>query len=104
MESILILLLKRRPAYSLKKLIFGGAGSSCRQTRKQSFKCLSDHGVSCTLQIQQIDIISTLVSRKDCRVLPTSFRKNCTFQILVRIKQIMAGKTAGAVVSASKYL
>ena len=33
MESILILLLKRRPAYSLKKLIFGGAGSSCRQTR-----------------------------------------------------------------------
>lgn len=103
MESILILLLKRRPAYSLKKLIFGEQEAAVDKL-EQSFKCLSDYGVSCALQIQQIDVISTLVSGKDCRVLPTGFRKSCTFQMLVRIKQIMAGKTAGAAVSASKYL
>ena len=63
MESILILLLKRRPAYSLQKLIFGEQEAAVDKL-EQSFKCLSDHGVSCALQIQQIDVISTLVSGK----------------------------------------
>ena len=78
MESILILLLKRRPAYSLQKLIFGEQEAAVDKL-EQSFKCLSDHGVSCALQIQQIDVISTLVSGKDCRVLPFHSSILCVF-------------------------
>ena len=41
MESILILLLKRRPAYNLQKLIFGYQEAAADKL-EQSFKCLSE--------------------------------------------------------------
>jgi len=66
---------------------------------KEALLCLSQLGMSRELRSEQTRAISTLVSGKDLlAVLPTGFGKSLIFQLLVRVKEILTGKTSCVVV------
>lgn len=53
----------------------------------------------CELRTEQTKAIRTLVSRGDLlSVLPTRFGKNLIFKLLVRVKEILTGKTSVVIV------
>ena len=55
--------------------------------------------MSRALKLQQKEVICTLVYGKDLlAVLPTGFRKSLIFRVLVRMKEIMPGKSSSEVV------
>ena len=61
---------------------------------EKALQCLSYFGMSRELRAEQTKAIRTLVSRGDLlAVLPNGFGKSLIFQILVRVKEILTGKT-----------
>ena len=62
-------------------------------------EALSEFDVPRAFESEQKEAISPLVSGKDqLAVLPTGFRKNLLFQVLVLMKEIMMGKPSSIVV------
>ena len=66
---------------------------------EEALKCRSEFNLSRALKSQQKEVICTLVYGKDLlAVLPTGFRKSLIFRVLVRMKEIMPGKSSSEVV------
>ena len=66
---------------------------------EKALQCLSHFGMSHELRTEQTKAIRTLVSRGDVlAVLPTGFGKSLIFQVLVRVKEILTGKTSFVIV------
>ena len=67
---------------------------------EKALQCLSYFGMSRELRTEpQTKAIRTLVSRGDLlAVLPNGFGKGLIFQVLVRVKEILAGKTSVVIV------
>ena len=62
---------------------------------EKALQCLSHFGMSRELRTEQTKAIRILVSRGDLlAVLPTGFGKSLIFQVLVRVKEILTGKTS----------
>ena len=67
--------------------------------------CLLEFDVSHALKLEQKEAISIPVSGKDLlAVFPTGFGKSPIVQVLIRMKEIMAGKPSNVVVGRNKHL
>ena len=73
--------------------------TSFDSTFEEALKCLLEFDVSHALKSEQKEAISIPVSGKDLlAVFPTGFGKSPIVQVLIRMKEIMAGKPSNVVV------
>ena len=90
--------------YSCGKMRKMASTVNCKVLRSDSafeeaLKCRSEFNLSRALKSQQREVICTLVYGKDLQVvLPTGFKKSLIFRVLVRMKEIMPGKSSSEVV------
>ena len=71
---------------------------------EKALQSTSQLGISRELRAQQTKAIYTLVSEGDLlAVLPTGFGKSLILKLLVRVKELLTGKTSSVIVAAHSF-